>query len=500
MPAQAVAMRVVMLVTKIERMKEGMNKARSKIASLSALAVFTLSLSPAAYSAPSQVSTQAPSTAAPPASMPFADSAFENVWMRNDSPVASKAVARSWTWGPAPLATGLESYTDAPDGSSMRLVQYFDKSRMEINNPKLSAEDKWFVTNGLLTVELISGHMQVGNTKFEGRKPATVNMASDVDDLNAPTYASFAGVSNTSVGLHPQPDKTKDGYATGRINRAGAVTEDASKSKLAEAKIAYFEKVTGHNIPRVFWDFLNSSGIVRTGMTTSTKAFLDPWVFAMGLPISDAYWATVKIEGKMQEVLIQAFERRVLTYVATLPKGWQVQMGNIGQHYYDWRYGAGGAGPEKRPKVVPGMPMSLTIPSIGVHTKIEYVSVDKDGNMDIPKDPANVAWFRPGTIPGNPGNAVMDGHLDWYGVKQAVFYFLDKLKPGDRAYVRDDKGRDRAFVVTANTTCVYNKCPLTDIYGPTGVTRLNLITCAGVFNRASQNYDKRTVVYTEMAP
>ena len=199
-------------------------------------------------------------------------------------------------------------------------------------------------------------------------------------------------------------------------------------------------------------------------------------------------------------MLIQAFERRVLTYAPEQPKGWQVQMGNIGQHYFEWRYGLNGKGPEALAKVAPGMPMRLTIPALGVQAKIEYVGVDKDNNMDIPKDPFNVAWFKLGTVPGKPGNSVMDGHLDWYGVKEAVFFSLDKLQPGDRAYVRDDKGRDRAFVVTANTTCQYNKCPLVDIYGPTSLTRLNLITCAGVFNKATQNYDKRNIVYTEMVP
>ncbi len=481
-------------------MKEGMNKTRSKIASLSALAVLALSISPAAYIAPAQAaSTQAPVQALP-ASMPFADSAFENVWTRNDQPVAAKSIARSWTWGPAPLASGLETYTDAPDGTGKRLVQYFDKSRMEVNNSKLSPSDKWFVTNGLLTVELISGQMQIGNTRFVTGKPAAIDMASDQDDANAPTYASFVGVANTSLGLHPQPDRTKDGYATGVIDRAGKVTDDPTKSKLPEARISYFEKVTSHNIPKVFWDFLNSSGLVSTGTSTATKAFLDPWVFAMGLPISDAYWSTVKIAGISQPVLIQAFERRVLTYAPQQAKGWQVQMGNIGQHYYTWRYAASGTGPDKMPKSAPGMPMLLTIPALGVQTKVEYVGVDKDNNMDIPKDPFNVAWFKPGTVPGNPGNAVMDGHLDWYGVKQAVFFNLDKLKPGDRAYVRDDKGRDRAFVVTANTTCLFNKCPLADIYGPTASNHLNLITCAGVFNKSTQNYDKRNIVYTEMVP
>ena len=46
----------------------------------------------------------------------------------------------------------------------------------------------------------------------------------------------------------------------------------------------------------------------------------------------------MKIAGKQEDVLIQLFERRVLTYVPSFAPEWQVQMGNIGAHYYDWRY------------------------------------------------------------------------------------------------------------------------------------------------------------------
>ena len=65
---------------------------------------------------------------------------------------------------------------------------------------------------------------------------------------------------------------------------------------------------------------------------------MDPWFYASGLPISDAYWAKATIAGKPTDVLLQAYERRVLTYVPTNPDGFKVEMGNIGQHYYDWRY------------------------------------------------------------------------------------------------------------------------------------------------------------------
>jgi hypothetical protein len=65
---------------------------------------------------------------------------------------------------------------------------------------------------------------------------------------------------------------------------------------------------------------------------------MDPWFYASGLPISDAYWVRATIAGKPVDVLLQAYERRVLTYVPTNPDGFKVEMGNIGQHYYDWRY------------------------------------------------------------------------------------------------------------------------------------------------------------------
>jgi sortase (surface protein transpeptidase) len=91
----------------------------------------------------------------------------------------------------------------------------------------------------------------------------------------------------------------------------------------------------------------------------------------------------------------------------------------------------------------------------------------------------------------------MDGHLDWYGIKEAVFFHLGKLKAGDRVYVRDDKGVDRAFVVTKQLICQYNNCPLQEVFGATSATRLNLITCNGTFNRSQQNYDKRLVIFTD---
>ena len=433
------------------------------------------------------------------ASHPFADGAFDLIWSRTDAAVAAQSIVRGWIWGPGPGVAGLEPYRDAPGG--VRLVQYFDKGRMEINDPRADPAGPWFTTNGLLTVELMTGRMQTGDTTYEQRAPAALPLAGDTNDANAPTYAAFLGVSNTPLGEHRQPDR-RGQVVTDVINRAGAVSVDPSKSAYLGLRVVQYDTRTGHNIPEIFWLYLNQTGPVQEGGATRTAPLFASWVATFGLPISDAYWARVLVAGRPEDVLVQAFERRVLTYQPSAPAGWRVQMGNIGLHYYQWRYGAswydGRIGPQSRPAADPGLPVQLVIPKLGVRANVEQVGQDSKGNMAVPQNPWDVGWYAPGTRPGAAGNAALDGHLDWYHIGPVVFWNLHTLAPGDMVYVRDDTGRDRAFRVAANTQCPWNACPLREIFGPFARPRLNLITCQGTFNRASANYDHRQVVYTDL--
>ncbi|MCA1725408.1 MAG: hypothetical protein LC748_14405, partial [Thermomicrobia bacterium] len=61
-----------------------------------------------------------------------------------------------------------------------------------------------------------------------------------------------------------------------------------------------------------------------------------------GYPIAPVIIATVPIGGKATTVFVQAFERRVLTYNPNNDPAFRVEFGNIGQHYYRWRYPNGG--------------------------------------------------------------------------------------------------------------------------------------------------------------
>ena len=260
----------------------------------------------------------------------FVNRSFEYLWSRTDRPVIRGQVKRSWLWGPTGLMAKAEAYLQIPGG--MRQVQYFDKGRMEINNPNADTRSEWYVTSGLLVRELISGRMQVGLSDFVDREPSDVAITGDSGDRTGPTYASFSSVSANRapnrVGL----------TADQSITRSGVVAPfDASG--VPAAKLGFYATTTGHNIPQVFYDYLTSTDVVYVNGRSTTGALMNNWVATMGYPLSEAYWTMSTINGTPQWVLVQPFERRVLTYVPNNPAGWQIEQGNVGRHYYRWRYG-----------------------------------------------------------------------------------------------------------------------------------------------------------------
>jgi len=259
----------------------------------------------------------------------FADPAFERVWQRNDRPITEQRANRSWTWGPHGLMARTEGYIQS--GSGLRQVQYFDKGRMEVNDPRGDRNSQWFVTTGLLVIELISGRTQIGDGQFVQHSPADIPIAGDPGDPNAPTYASFGGVSGQQSG-------DRSGQFVGEtLSRNGQIGSYAGPQR-PETQLAHFVPESGHNIPQVFWNYLNASGTIYENQRYSSGTLVN-WVFTLGYPISEPYWTRIKVGGVDRDVLVQPFQRRVLTYSPDNSSSWQVEMGNVGRHYYLWRYG-----------------------------------------------------------------------------------------------------------------------------------------------------------------
>ncbi len=295
----------------------------------------------------------APGLSAVRAQATFANDDFKAAWQRTDFIVGTPG-AHGYYWGPVETSKAKD---ETYNGKTLH-VQYFDKARMELNEAAAPG-DKFRVTTGLLANELISGNHQTGNTSFETRWPAEIAIAGDVDDANAPTYASF----NKLTG---RANNIPGGSATATIARNGSTGNDASKASDPKGVLAYYEGTTGHNIPKAFWDYLNQKGpIMVGGKVTNNAQVSDPWFYYTGFPTTEAYWAKVKIGGQAGvDVLIQAYERRVLTYVPSAPPAFQVQWGNIGQHYYDWFYNNLGK-PTTPPTNTPGpaQPTNTPVPA-----------------------------------------------------------------------------------------------------------------------------------------
>ncbi len=145
-----------------------------------------------------------------------------------------------------------------------------------------------------------------------------------------------------------------------------------------------------------------------------------------------------------------------------------------------------------------GQPVHISIPAIQVDTSIEPVGLTK-GDMDTPSQNAweNAGWFKYGTHPGDPGSAVINGHLDRPGGDPAVFWNLKNLKAGDKITVTDSNKATFNFAVQRVVSYSPKEAPLQQIFSKSGGSFLNLITCAGDWIPSEHQTTLRLVVYAE---
>ncbi len=245
----------------------------------------------------------------------FASPIFESEWQAGERRAAN-------FWGPLANASEgvVEEYKEGSldyseggptnPGQGTRLVQYFDKGRMEITAPA-----RGDVTNGLLTVELMTGRMQLGNDSFLGRGPVRIPAVGDPDNP-FPMYAD--------LGRYLTTPQAVDNLGTGIVSTQLMPDGTLSTVLFSVGDPLTRETVADLNrfrVPRAFAEFRDRVGLSTVGYAVTRPAYV-----------------TAKVGGQMRQVLVQGFERRVLTYTPSNPAAFRVEFGNIGQHYQKWRY------------------------------------------------------------------------------------------------------------------------------------------------------------------
>jgi LPXTG-site transpeptidase (sortase) family protein len=154
--------------------------------------------------------------------------------------------------------------------------------------------------------------------------------------------------------------------------------------------------------------------------------------------------------------------------------------------------------------VTPGdqpVPVGLRIDALDVEAPVIPTGVDpRTGDMEVPANVDEVAWYRHGSGPGEPGSAVLAAHVDLAGQGPGVFFQLSDLGPGDIVEVEMEDGTVAAFVVEARTVYPKDELPLEAIFSREGPPTLTLVTCGGGFDRSSRSYDSNVVVYATPIP
>jgi sortase (surface protein transpeptidase) len=107
---------------------------------------------------------------------------------------------------------------------------------------------------------------------------------------------------------------------------------------------------------------------------------------------------------------------------------------------------------------------------------------------------AVAGWYALGPRPGDPGSAVILGHVDSKR-GPAVFFRLRELRRGDEVRVRRADGSLVRFVVERTEQFPKQRFPTDDVYYPTLTPGLRLVTCGGLFDRRSGHYRSNIIVF-----
>jgi hypothetical protein len=147
----------------------------------------------------------------------------------------------------------------------------------------------------------------------------------------------------------------------------------------------------------------------------------------------------------------------------------------------------------------PGVrPVAMRMEKFGIDAPVEYLQII-EGVMQDPSGPWVVGWYEPTAALGQFGNAVFSGHVDYYTVGPAVFWYITNgdVQDGDEIVAVGDDGAEFRYGVTHRETlevAALTPEKIGEIVGPTKHESLTIVTCGGVFNQSTGEYLSRTWV------
>ncbi len=137
-------------------------------------------------------------------------------------------------------------------------------------------------------------------------------------------------------------------------------------------------------------------------------------------------------------------------------------------------------------------PLEVLVPRIGVRSRLVGLRLNLDGTVQVPDNYGVAGWYRDGPAPGDPGAALILGHVD-STTGPGIFFRLRELRKGDSVLVRRADGTTARFVVDRLVEYPKTRFPAAKVYAGTARPELRLITCSGDF--AQGHYLDNLVVF-----
>jgi hypothetical protein len=141
-------------------------------------------------------------------------------------------------------------------------------------------------------------------------------------------------------------------------------------------------------------------------------------------------------------------------------------------------------------------PIRLRIPALHVDSTVERLGLQPDGTIAVPERTDIAGWYERGPRPGQPGPAVILGHVDSH-TGPGIFIDLRKIRNG--AVIRVDRadGSAATFRVTRVSRVPKVQFPTDLVYGPTLDPTLRLVTCGGSFDHTRGSYRDNVIAFAD---
>jgi hypothetical protein len=144
-------------------------------------------------------------------------------------------------------------------------------------------------------------------------------------------------------------------------------------------------------------------------------------------------------------------------------------------------------------------PVSLAVPRIATSSTLMRLGLDSTGEPETPPvtGPVRAGWYALGPAPGQLGPAVIVGHVD--GARPpGIFHRLRELAPGDEILIGRADSSVLRFVVTRVQQAPVVLFPSDEVYRPSSVRELRLITCGGGFDSTAMSYRQNVIVFAAL--